>query len=85
MTFMPGMIAAAGLLLMVVPFSVVHAQSSDFKLVLLEKEAKTFGAVCLDGSPGAFYFRPGTETNKFLIFYEGELLSAGAIRRTVTE
>jgi hypothetical protein len=28
-------------------------------------------AVCLDGSPGAYYFRPGAETRKFYVHYEG--------------
>lgn len=41
------------------------------KLVLLEEAAKSRGAVCLDGSPGAIYLRPGAETKKWHIHWEG--------------
>jgi len=30
-----------------------------------------FGAACLDGSPPAFYHRPGQKSNRFIIFLEG--------------
>lgn len=40
-------------------------------LTLLTDAAKNQGAVCLDGSPAAFYLRPEVETQKFFIFQEG--------------
>lgn len=41
-------------------------------MVMLEKAAKEKGAVCLDGSPGGYLFRPGvgSGTNKWLIGFE---------------
>jgi hypothetical protein len=41
------------------------AQSDGFNLMLLNST----GAVCLDGTPGGFYYRPGAGngTNKWLI------------------
>jgi len=49
---------------------IIYAQEG--KLTLLT-EAQRDGAVCLDGSPAAFYFRPGFSTgvNKWLLFHEG--------------
>jgi len=46
--------------------------SQDATLVLLT-DAVTDGAVCLDGSPSAYYFLPGTGTgaNKWLLFHQG--------------
>jgi photosystem II stability/assembly factor-like uncharacterized protein len=41
------------------------------KLVLLEDAARTKGARCLDGSPAAIYMRPGTETKKWHVHFEG--------------
>ena len=34
-------------------------------------------ALCLDGTPAAYYHRRGAELNKFLIFHEGASLSRG--------
>ncbi len=36
--------------------------------VLLTDAAKNNGAVCLDGSPGEYYFANGTESNKYGIY-----------------
>eukprot|EP01084_Bolivina_argentea_P181765 313878_1 len=41
------------------------------KSVLLTEAAQKNGAVCLDGSPGNYYFAPGSETKKYLFFLEG--------------
>ena len=49
------MLALALVLLFVVGAS---AQDDGFVLSLLKDEA----AVCLDGSPGGYYFRPGSGT-----------------------
>lgn len=38
--------------------------SATLKRVLLTKAASSRGAVCLDGSPGAFYYRPGVGPGK---------------------
>jgi O-palmitoleoyl-L-serine hydrolase len=40
-------------------------------LVLLEDAAKSLGAVCLDGSPAAYYIRKEAETTKFYVHQEG--------------
>ena len=29
------------------------------------------GALCLDGSPAGYYWRPGSLTDKFILFFEG--------------
>jgi hypothetical protein len=46
---------------------------SDMKLTLLTEAAAKAGAVCLDGSPGGYYWRPGTgaDANKFLLVFNG--------------
>lgn len=38
-----------------------------FNLTLLTDAALTEGAVCLDGSPAAYYWHEGAEANKFYI------------------
>lgn len=49
------------------------SSSTPFKLHLLEDAAKSTGAVCLDGSPGAFYLRPGSGSGatKYYIHHQG--------------
>ncbi len=42
-----------------------------FQRTLLTEEAATQGAVCLDGSPAAFYFYQGTEPTKFYLHQQG--------------
>ena len=51
----------------------VYGAKYDMKLVLLEEEASKTGAVCLDGSPPGFYFRPGSgeNANKFALHFLG--------------
>ena len=49
--------------------SVPSAQT--FNLTLLTDAALNEGAVCLDGSPAAFYWHSGAETEKFYI-HQGE-------------
>ena len=45
------------------PNSVLHTKTDDVVLtrVLMTEAAKTQGAVCLDGSPGGFYFAPAKD------------------------
>jgi len=49
------------------------ADNSTAKLVLLEQYVQTTGARCLDGTPGAYYLRPGTGSgvNKWYIHHQG--------------
>jgi hypothetical protein len=50
-----------------------QAASQVANLVLLETAAQQKGAVCLDGSPGGYYFRQGIGAglNKWIIHFEG--------------
>jgi hypothetical protein len=60
------------LLLLLIPLWQV--QGTDFKLYLLdEKTVNQSGAVCLDGSPPGYYFRPGLtpDTDKWRIHFRG--------------
>ena len=41
--------------------------SQDAQLVLLTQAAADDGAVCLDGSPAAYYIYRGAETQKWII------------------
>ena len=41
-----------------------------FVLTLLPDAARDQGAVCLDGSPGSFYYRAGAELTKFYIHHQ---------------
>ena len=50
--------------------SVVNAQDGTATRVNIT-DALDQGAVCLDGSPYAYYFRQGTETDKFIVHFEG--------------
>eukprot|EP00039_Didymoeca_costata_P009164 m.121179 g.121179 ORF g.121179 m.121179 type:complete len:411 (+) comp14383_c0_seq3:61-1293(+) len=47
----------------------VHS-SSDLQLKLLS-DAKSTGAVCLDGTSPGYYYRKGSETTKFLLIFNG--------------
>lgn len=42
-----------------------------FLRTLLTEEAASQGAVCLDGSPAAFYFFQGAEPTKFYLHQQG--------------
>lgn len=46
---------------------VVGTLSQDAQLVLLTQAATADGAVCLDGSPAAYYIYRGAETQKWII------------------
>ena len=47
-------------------------ETRPVELVLLTDEAESQGAVCLDGSPAAYYFRPGSNTTRsWIIEMEG--------------
>lgn len=41
------------------------------KIFYLTDAAKNQGAVCLDGSPAAYYYAPGIESTKFYIHQQG--------------
>ena len=45
----------------------VIAQNAHYDLVLLDDPS----AVCLDGSPGAYYLSVGSEPEKILLYFEG--------------
>mmetsp|Transcript_25911 Transcript_25911/g.28815 ORF Transcript_25911/g.28815 Transcript_25911/m.28815 type:complete len:381 (+) Transcript_25911:19-1161(+) len=49
------------------------AASDLFNVTFLTEAAKTEGAICIDGTPGAYYFRPGSGSgaNKWYIHHEG--------------
>jgi hypothetical protein len=66
-------VAAAALLLVgaAATSSTSTSTSTNATLVLLTDAAKAFGAVSLDGSPGALYIKPGTEARKFVILQKG--------------
>ena len=51
--------------------SVGGTPAQTFNLTLLSDAATSEGAVCLDGSPAAFYWSPGAETTKFYLHQEG--------------
>ena len=40
-------------------------------LILKKVNLKDPGALCLDGSPGAYYIRRGTDPLKILLYFEG--------------
>ena len=47
------------------------AGTDQWQKVLLT-EGLSFGAKCLDGSPGGFYFRPSpTKSQKWVVFHQG--------------
>ena len=48
-----------------------HRHGILAQLVLLKEAAAKDMAVCLDGSPGAYYFRPGNQSNKWYIHHQG--------------
>jgi hypothetical protein len=46
--------------------------ASNWELVKLTEAVNKTGAVCLDGSPGAYYIRRGVPENKrWVVFFEG--------------
>ena len=47
------------------------APNQIWNLTLLENEAAALGAVCLDGSPGAYYLTKGAESAKFYLHQQG--------------
>ena len=47
------------------------AKASDLTLTLLPDAATEKGAVCLDGSPAGYYFREGTDRDKWLLIFNG--------------
>jgi len=49
--------------------SVVSGNTPFIKVLLTQAVAN--GAVCIDGTPSAYYLRTGTEVNKWYIFHEG--------------
>eukprot|EP01062_Namystynia_karyoxenos_P077487 TRINITY_DN781_c0_g1_i1.p1 TRINITY_DN781_c0_g1~~TRINITY_DN781_c0_g1_i1.p1 ORF type:complete len:395 (+),score=140.66 TRINITY_DN781_c0_g1_i1:63-1247(+) len=53
--------------------AVLGASNATMQRVLLTDFAKTTGAVCLDGTPGVFYYRKGTGSgaNKWYIHHQG--------------
>ena len=59
--------------------AVVHPfwNASGWELVMMH-DAVEDGAVCLDGSPGGYYIRPGTDANssKWVVFHQGALAVA---------
>lgn len=61
------------LLLFFVSGSGASVAEDIWSLVLLTEEVQTMGAQCIDGTPAAFYFKPGTGENasKYIIFWEG--------------
>ena len=45
------------------------------RLIAMEEKAKDEGAVCLDGSPGVFYWHPATDPkhkNDWLLSFKGD-------------
>jgi len=63
------MIAVRFILLVVVLISVASGNTPFNKVLLTQAVAN--GAVCIDGTPSAYYLRTGTEVNKWYIFHEG--------------
>ena len=39
--------------------------------VLLTSAADEYGAVCLDGTPGNYYFAAGEQSTKYVMFLQG--------------
>lgn len=62
--------ASCVLLVLVTVFALSHAVS--LRLKLLDNTASN-GALCLDGTPGGYYFAPGSGSgaNKWIIFFQG--------------
>jgi len=61
------------ILLCICAISVVVVNAGLGNRVLLSQAAQSSGAVCLDGTPSAYYFLPGTGTGarKWYIHHEG--------------
>ena len=62
---------ALKLLLTISLYIIVSIADNIGHQVLLTQAAKDYGAQCLDGSPGDYYFANGTESNKYVIFFQG--------------
>ncbi|KAJ9448584.1 Pectin acetylesterase 5 [Diplonema papillatum] len=47
--------------------------AGTWQLTLMEEDVSSMGAMCLDGSPGGFYYSAGNAANKnnWLIFFQG--------------
>jgi hypothetical protein len=69
--------AAAVVAVAVAAAGVVNAGDPLADLVLLTKAAQQDGAVCLDGSPGAYYIQRGNGTgvNKWYVHHQGTCAS----------
>ena len=39
--------------------------------VILTDAANNYGAKCIDGTPGNYYFANGTESQKYVIYFQG--------------
>jgi hypothetical protein len=63
------MLAAVTILLIAVAVHAAHQPSDDWSLVRVTDPS----ALCLDGSPAAFYIRPGAKQNagKWIVHLEG--------------
>jgi hypothetical protein len=55
------------IVLLAIFICLVYSQAANYKKVIVDDK----DALCLDGSPGAYYISEGTATNKFLIYFEG--------------
>jgi hypothetical protein len=53
------------------PTALAYGPAPVSELVLMTEAAQRDGAVCLDGSPGGYYFREGAVKDKFVIFFQG--------------
>lgn len=59
----------------------VASQAAVYHKVLLKDPA----ALCLDGSPGAYYISRGTDPSRILLFFEGGGWCGGSTLATTTE
>lgn len=48
-----------------------QTQSNEGKHVLLTEYAEKYGAACLDGSPPAFYFLNGNQSDSYFLWFQG--------------
>jgi len=53
------------------PYKSASGPGDTYNVTFLTTEAVADGAVCLDGSPSAYYYNEGAETSKFYIHQEG--------------
>ena len=52
-------------------FLVFSQQTQVVNRTLLTDAATNTGALCMDGSPGAYFLSLGTETIKWIMYFEG--------------